>query len=795
MNAFKRKGDEGSVILLTTVVLIVFFAIFSAIIYRDATYNQESARLAAMQTDAAARESDIASRVLTDIPSAIYSSLRSNQSGNIDISAIVQSAIAQEGDTSTRYSLVGLSATNKVASDWITGASLSGSGVFVGTTSILNGSYATWGSGPTGDAGSADMWNYPSGSLGLLASAAGETLIARRYQWTTTVNISDSRDVIAKAKGQNITRTFAQTRRYSVYEVPFQLSVMADRGVNIGTESDGSASGSSLTVQSSVYARNATLSGSANIGGNVAVPGSANVSGGTVRGQSSSVPNPWGTDIYAPGGVMYNRQVSISSQSKNMIFVTLVPDKRYYSAEASPTNWEFYTRPYYRCEIRIEILSVNSFRVSIYNVNTQALLYNQTFTLGQNWDTQSFMTTTTTNVVSDNRTMFVLDPRELYAWESSLGLPGVTGNTVYIGYDVNATPTPEVSGDIAVTLTNTRKMSDLFGSGFALVTKQRFYYTDSFNELNPIGGCVVIAPEIRYNVGTDAQVDYAGQLGVVSGETTETKPTDFKTEQGVSVQKSNKSVTLRYVGGLGRVHRLRREIGLSRWKPYRIKMQIIKPSETVSQGHSEKPIPEPAAIVASSIREGRGVNDVAGHILNLPVAERDALTNKGAELLERILYMREEMGASDIQFRSGMHIYLHTKNDIPALIDFPVMDATTMAGLWLALKRSDPSFCVGEEDDYLRSFSARYYDDFAAEGGNPLNPIQVNLRMRVQVFLFDRGLGITCRILSDDIPALDTLEFLRAMWSCCKNLFHCGRVLLLFPGQWDRARARRWRVS
>lgn len=149
--------------------------------------------------------------------------------------------------------------------------------------------------------------------------------------------------------------------------------------------------------------------------------------------------------------------------------------------------------------------------------------------------------------------------------------------------------------------------------------------------------------------------------------------------------------------------------------------------------------------------------DAVRFLLESSSEERTRLATEATGLLSSVLKLREEIGASDLQFRTDMPIYVHAKDSIPALKDFPRMDVAMMAGLWLALKRADPSYREHDETEYIRGFPSRFYDDFAAEGNNPLNPIIIGCRMRVQVFLFDKGIGITCRILSDDIPELDTL--------------------------------------
>lgn len=545
-----------------TVVILVVFVLTSVAVYRSATVNQGAARMAAMQIDAVSRENDMSVNMLSDISQWIYDSMEAGNGslaadrGDINITSLAVNATLRYRNSNTRLALAGVNTTGKVVADWITGASFQASGTAIGGPfDLLQDSLTRWGDGPTGDDGDDDVWLYPTSLFGIVSP--GDTFIARRYQWTTTISITDTRDPIATAAGRSVSRTVTQNRRYTLFEVPFQFSVIADKTLNIGSEASGTASGTKLAVQGAIYGRQVNLSGNVAIGGNAASSAGVSASGGTIRGQSVTIPSPWGTEIYAPGGLLADRKVSASSQARNSTFITIAPGRRYYcSATSTPTNWDLYTLPFYRCAVRIQITNTSSSSpaatVTAYNPTTVPGMTAATNTWNfnsANWSTQLFLKVGVTTTGTDDRPLFTVDPKALATWlQAQTGRLARDFNTIYIAQNPASTPSPTSAGDVAVSLSNTRRMSDVFTRGFALVTRQRFYYSSSFNVDTPTSGCIIISPDIRYGIGSNAnqRVDFAGQIGVVSGGFAyeSTNPTDFKQGAGQSVSLSQKQVTL-----------------------------------------------------------------------------------------------------------------------------------------------------------------------------------------------------------------------------------------------------------
>ncbi len=136
------------------------------------------------------------------------------------------------------------------------------------------------------------------------------------------------------------------------------------------------------------------------------------------------------------------------------------------------------------------------------------------------------------------------------------------------------------------------------------------------------------------------------------------------------------------------------------------------------------------------------------------------MIEKGHKVIRDLFLDRSPEDVSDIQFRSGKPVYLHTKSGL--VIDEQVGTLSGdqvcfVAQLLYSLQEKSDGFGDNEiGDDVVAALKAHHTLDFSCNGV-PLADGSVTGRMRVQCHLSMSGPGITCRILSDSIPDLSTL--------------------------------------
>lgn len=150
--------------------------------------------------------------------------------------------------------------------------------------------------------------------------------------------------------------------------------------------------------------------------------------------------------------------------------------------------------------------------------------------------------------------------------------------------------------------------------------------------------------------------------------------------------------------------------------------------------------------------------------------QRFAPGMNGRELLGIIFRVCREKRVSDIQLRTDRPVYIHTNKGVEKLSHLGVLNALHLDEILRELIRNRESASHGfgtshttEEriDDKIRSaistFSEHRVDDFSCEG-IPMNAQgERSGRLRIQAHLSSSGLGITCRILNDFIPELESL--------------------------------------
>lgn len=142
----------------------------------------------------------------------------------------------------------------------------------------------------------------------------------------------------------------------------------------------------------------------------------------------------------------------------------------------------------------------------------------------------------------------------------------------------------------------------------------------------------------------------------------------------------------------------------------------------------------------------------------------------GRELLGIIFTVCRELRVSDIQMRSGRPVYIHTNKGMENLDSLGVLSALHMDEILKELIRNRESashgFGTGDSisqrvDEKIRiamaEFTEKMVSDFSCDGIPMGDNGERSGRLRIQAHLSSSGLGVTCRILNDYIPGLDTL--------------------------------------
>lgn len=142
----------------------------------------------------------------------------------------------------------------------------------------------------------------------------------------------------------------------------------------------------------------------------------------------------------------------------------------------------------------------------------------------------------------------------------------------------------------------------------------------------------------------------------------------------------------------------------------------------------------------------------------------------GNHLLGIIFRVCKELRVSDIQMRASRPVYVHTNKGMEKLDFLGVLSPAHMDEILKELirNRESASHGFGESSgleqrvgdkiaNAIRDFAERKVADFSCDG-IPMGPNgERSGRLRIQAHLSSSGLGITCRILNDFIPELESL--------------------------------------
>lgn len=142
----------------------------------------------------------------------------------------------------------------------------------------------------------------------------------------------------------------------------------------------------------------------------------------------------------------------------------------------------------------------------------------------------------------------------------------------------------------------------------------------------------------------------------------------------------------------------------------------------------------------------------------------------GATLLAIIFRVCKEVRVSDIQMRADRPVYIHTNKGVEKLDFLGVLTGSHMDEILKELisHRESASHGFGEDADLglrvdekianaIRDFAERKVADFSCDGIPMGANGERSGRLRIQAHLSSSGLGVTCRILNDYIPELESL--------------------------------------
>lgn len=142
----------------------------------------------------------------------------------------------------------------------------------------------------------------------------------------------------------------------------------------------------------------------------------------------------------------------------------------------------------------------------------------------------------------------------------------------------------------------------------------------------------------------------------------------------------------------------------------------------------------------------------------------------GNQLLGIIFRVCKEIRVSDIQMRADRPVYVHTNKGVERLEHLGILTPAHMDEILKELirNRESGSHGFGNEQNLdtrvedkirnsMREFAERKVDDFSCDGIPMGDNGEKSGRLRIQAHLSSSGLGITCRILNDFIPELESL--------------------------------------
>ena len=423
----------------------------------------------------------------------------------------------------------------------------------------------------------------------------GDQFIARRVWWRiplvyqTAQQIQEYQGgVVGGPASVNLYPSAPANYVLSVYEIPSQLPISGNANLNIGLNADGTAWGSGIQVTGSIYGGQIQLSGGTYNKGvssrqQVNVLSAATVGGVAYANTSDSLFDQIGTREQmaltqaTPGAA----PVSVAGNDGKVLLVPVMPGNNFYmqAPNNTPTHWDLYARPYYRCRIRIIIFGTNSTLIyspsatpqmsSVANagaisVNVIALpdtssqpdqilgfldsaatttTYSQTSYADPAGTLPAWMTYTSTGTgTASDRNILAIN---VGAMAAALGT-NIQSQlySIYVGSNPTTEPViPATANDPGIAITGTSDLS-LFTQGLSIVSNQTLYLLDSFNQGATKPATSIYAPDVRYGIsGVTPNTTLTGQVSVDQASTASLagSPLSFVDADGTSISTTTAS--------------------------------------------------------------------------------------------------------------------------------------------------------------------------------------------------------------------------------------------------------------
>jgi hypothetical protein len=425
---------------------------------------------------------------------------------------------------------------------------------------------------------------YPNVRFGY--KQPGDTnFIARRVWWRIPVVYQTTQQTAEDQVGVNRYPSVPANYVISVYEIPSQLPISGNANLKIGLDDSNTAWGSGVQVAGSIYGGKIQLFGGTYSG--VSSRQQVNVnSAATVGGvpYSNSNFDAVGTreQMALTQTVMGAAPVSVAGNDGKVSLVPVMPGNQFYmSASATPTHWDLYARPYYRCRVRIIIsgtnptliyspsatpqmssaagagaISVNVIVLADSSSQPDQILgfldsaattttYSQTSYADAAGTLPPWMTYTSTGTgTASDRNILMINVGTMI---TALGSPAQL-YSIYVGSHPTTEPaSPTTASDPGVGITGTNDLQ-LFTAGLSIVSNQTLYLLDSFNQVATKRATSIYAPDVRYGIsGVNPLVGLTGQISVDQASPlsspTPGSPLSFADADGTSISTSSGSNT------------------------------------------------------------------------------------------------------------------------------------------------------------------------------------------------------------------------------------------------------------
>jgi hypothetical protein len=420
--------------------------------------------------------------------------------------------------------------------------------------------------------------NYPNIRFGY--KQPGDQFFARRVWWRIPLVYQTAQTLQTQA---GVLRYPSAPANYvlSVYEIPSQLPISGNANLKIGQNADGTAWGSgNISVAGSIYGGQIQLSGGTYNKGissrkQVNVLSAATVSG--VAYSNNTFDDVGTRETMAltqatPGAA----PVSVAGNDGKVLLVPVMPGNQFYMSVASPTHWDLYARPYYRCRIRIIISGTTPTLIYTPQMTTApnpAAISVQVIVLADsssfpdqilgfldsaatsttysqallNWPLWMTYTSTGTGTgvppAGSDRNILIINVGNMIA---ALGIPTQL-YSIYVGSNPTTEPaSPSTTSDPGVGIIGANDLS-AFTSGLSIVSNQTIYLLDAFNQGATKPATSIFAPDVRYGISgvTPSTTAITGQISIDPASTSSVagSPLTFADEDGTLISTSSASNT------------------------------------------------------------------------------------------------------------------------------------------------------------------------------------------------------------------------------------------------------------